>query len=123
MGVQLIQFLCLGCGLLLALPPAWCCWAPQLASAAQPESKRAPCCQNESAPKPTPAAPPAQCPCYDRNTTAPAAAEKVVADLSCAVQPVVAVVASPRAGPPAVAPPIPPPLSQPLHLLCCVWLC
>jgi hypothetical protein len=123
MGVRLIRILCLACGLLLALPPAWCCWTPQPAPAAQPESAPASCCHKETAPKPAPAAPPAQCPCYDRQTVAPAGSVKVAADLSPALSPVVAVADSPRAGPPAAAAPIAPPPSRPLHLLRCVWLC
>src|SRR5690348_2493816 len=123
MGVRLIRILCLACGLLLALPPAWCCWTPWLAPAAQPVSPHASCCHKESAPRPAPVAPPAQCPCYDLQTVALTGPVKVAPDLALASSPVVAVVDSPRGGPPADAAPIAPQFSRPLHLLRCVWLC
>jgi hypothetical protein len=122
MIARLIRLLCLGCGVLLALPPAWCCYTP---SVAQPDPTEPSCCQRKEAPKPAPSPPPApeRCPCCDRLSVSTADPQKVAADVSHAAPVVVVVADSPRAGPSADVAPIPLILSRPLRLLQCVWLC
>ncbi len=123
MNVRLIRLLCLGCGLLLALPPAWCCWTPEYAPAAPQAPAPAPCCHSDPAPEPVPALP-IRCPCDDRVTVSPAGPGKGAADLNLATPHVVANIDALRASPSADVRPIPPLLSGPrLHLLRCVWLC
>jgi hypothetical protein len=123
MTTRLIRLLCLGCGLLLGLPPAWCCWTPPLTSAPQAEPEHASCCSERPSPKPVPSQPPVRCPCDDRNTVTPAGPEKVAADLSLPAPLAVAPTDSARAGPDAGMAPLPPVLLPPLHVRQCVWLC
>jgi hypothetical protein len=112
------------CALLLALPPAWCCWTPLFAPAAPQEPAPAPCCVKGKTPE-APVAPPlpARCPCADRQTIVAAGPHKGVVNSPLPIASVVPVAEVPRAGPFADAAPISRPLSRPLHLLRCVWLC
>jgi hypothetical protein len=123
MSAGLIRYLCLGCGLVLALPPAWCCYVPQQSMPQASEPARACCCCHHE-PTPQPAAPklppPGRCPYYDHHTTVPAKpaigpafAVPVVlfASHASAVHLSLAAVEHPR-GP-----------SRSVHLLQCVWLC
>jgi hypothetical protein len=121
MIARILRLLCLGCGLLLALPPAWCCWTSQPAPQAEPA--HASCCHKEATPTQAPLPTPTHCPCDDIRTVTPAGPAKVAADLALPALLATAVVETPRAGAPADVAPIPPPLSRPLHLLRCVWLC
>jgi hypothetical protein len=124
MSAGLVRLLCLACGLLVALPPAWCCYNPLRHSPAPAEPVHASCCHNTEAPKPAPAQPvPLRCPCYDRNTVAPAGPTKITADLSHPVPLVLAAADDHRAGLSFDAGPVRLTLSRPLHLLQCLWLC
>jgi hypothetical protein len=118
MNARLIHALCLGCGLLLALPPAWCCYTPRVTAApTQPT-----CCQKAKAPQRAPVPPPAHCPCDDRDTISPSTPGKIAADVSFPTPLAVVVPDAPRAGPVAAAP-VRLAFPQPLHILQCVWLC
>lgn len=122
------RFLMLCCGLLLALPPGWCCIfaiQPARKETTKTTPYRRSCCDqstpSKSAPKPAPHKSD-RCPCADRQTTAPDSVKAPPADLSVvAVLPVlnpaltVASAAAPAALPTLVS-------SSP-HLLHCVWLC
>jgi hypothetical protein len=123
MTVRLSRFLVLGCGLLLALPPAWCCYPAALPRAPQSEPSPPACCQKEKAPAPSPLPLPARCPCYDRNTVASASPEKLAADLSLPAPLAVVGPDSPCAGSTTVAAPTALAPAPPLHVLQCVWLC
>jgi hypothetical protein len=124
MSAGLIRLLSLGCGLLLALPPAWCCYNPLPRGPAPAEPAHASCCHKKEAPKPAPCQPPpVHCPCYDRNTAPPAGPTKITADLSHPVPLALAAADDHRAGPPFDAGPVRLTLSPPLHLLKCLWLC
>jgi len=120
-----IRLACLGCGLLLALPPAWCCYALPCSAAPKAAPKPAPCCHQKQAPTPAPCRPqsPAHCPLCDQHTVAPPGPEKSGAGPALPSPVVAAVVEIPRAGPAAPAAAIPPDPSRPLHLLQCLWLC
>src|SRR5947207_2817909 len=113
MNGRLIHFLLLGCGLLLALPPAWCCYPVRLSPAPQSEPTPAACCHKPQAPEPAPPAP-VRCPCDDRNTVTSAGPEKVAVDLSLPALLTLVVPDSPRVGPPADAAPTTPVASAPL---------
>jgi hypothetical protein len=126
MSTRFIQFLCLACGLVVALPPAWCCWTPQLPTPAPAEPTTASCCHKHESPPPAPAVPaPPQCPCEDRCTVAAAAVapEKVAIHLALPTALVLTDADTLGPGLAAAVAPIPPLLSRPIHLLQCVWLC
>ena len=125
------QILALSAAPLLALPPGWCCFAPQCARAsARPEVQQG-CCHcgpthpdHGTAPdhEEAPAAPTHSCCCVTEATT-PASPETPAADPASAplVLPVAAGLSTAgqdffSASPPHV--PSPPP-----QLLHCVWLC
>jgi hypothetical protein len=130
----LLRLASLTCGLLLTLPPGWCCmWLPGPARAAAPEQSPAepccPCCCHPAQPtepaSPAPAPAP-RCPCADRDATTPEAVKPPAlqpgADLGAP--------APAAAGPaPSAAPDgLPTGLrfalsSAPLNVLHCVWLC
>lgn len=132
MRSSFLRFLVLGCGLLLVLPPGWCCmfasWGrKQDAPSARP--CRRTCCGEEnrsptSTPTPRPAPrKPARCPCADRLSTVPDTA-KVFAGDPPIVAPLDALDLSPAQ--PAVDSPVgfrsPSPPSA-THILNCLWLC
>src|SRR5262245_22790925 len=78
MNTRLIRLVCLAWGVLLALPPAWCCYAWQRPAAPAAKPAHAPCCHKKEAPRPAPSCPtpPAQCPWCDERTAAPTKPEK-----------------------------------------------
>jgi hypothetical protein len=127
-----LHHLLLACGLLLALPPGWCCMlqlpkAEEQARPAAPKSVPCCCCKKGAKPaSPTPAPPPqrpARCPCADRHSTAPDAPKVIGCDLSC-VAPLPTTDLAPSgtaAGHPVVFRALPSETSP--HLLNCVWLC
>jgi hypothetical protein len=130
----LLRLASLACGLVLTLPPGWCClWLPRPAHAAAPADAPAespcPCCPHPAQPdEPATPAParPQRCPCADRDATTPeplkvpapqagdglATAWPAAADLS----PSPALAGSLPALSLALT-------SAPLNLLHCVWLC
>jgi hypothetical protein len=70
-----LRSLALFVSLILVAPPGWCC----VASRAEAPARHAACCgcphcRETPAPAPAPKTPgkPVQCPCYDRQVTAPA---------------------------------------------------
>lgn len=122
------RILMLCCGLLLALPPGWCC-----IFAIQPARKETrkivphcPCCCDKSQePNPTPKpAPhkPQRCPCADRQTTTPDSVKAMPVSLTVlAVLPVLdPTLTESLACTPA---PLPTFVSSSPQLLHCVWLC
>ncbi len=140
----LLRLLVLACGLLLALPPGWCCLLPLCPAAQHAAPVTAPagpcepeetccCCGAGARPVPPPASPtpapiPATCcpGCADRDVTAPDAVKPPVVSPDAA--PVAALPAGPHllsgassAGPAADLGPLC--HSTPLHVLHCVWLC
>lgn len=129
----LLRLASLACGLLLALPPGWCClWlpGPARASAAPTEVPAGPCCPccNHPAQPAEPAAPapPQRCPCADREATTPEAVKPpaLQAGDSLATPVPAADDLAPSAAPgglvPASSLALP---SAPLNVLHCVWLC
>jgi hypothetical protein len=129
------RFLMLACGLLLALPPGWCCMAPFSACAQESAKGDAqqprPCCQHAdgtskpSAPRPSQPAPPlplGKCPCAQHalSTDAPKAAGN---DLALAAPPpLIDSVPFPVVADPVVIAPLPT-FDHSCRLLHCVWLC
>jgi hypothetical protein len=128
----LLHLLPLACGLLLALPPGWCCLLGPCPARAAPapaepsDGAQCPCCCHPN-PRPEPArpAPPLRCPCADRDATTPdvlkpptllsgdgLAALPAGADLELTASHDAPVT---HAGPLS--------LSAPLNVLHCVWLC
>ena len=125
------QFLVFGCGVLLALPPGWCCFVmPAAGQVRQDEPAPAPCeCCCKTAPA-KPELPPPQpvdpnrCPvCGDRDLVKPAPVEPPSDDLAslAASVPVidVGVPALSLAGAAVTVGD----LTRPLHVLHCVWTC
>jgi hypothetical protein len=122
----------LACGLLLALPPGWCCLlqpCPARAAAPAPADPgpQCPCCSHPIPPPEAPApVPPPRCPCADRDATKSgtvkppallpgdglAAAPTSAPDLQPSTAP-----GESLAGPNLALP------SVSLHILHCVWLC
>jgi hypothetical protein len=126
MNARLIRLVALTCGVLLALPPAWCCYAaPCSAPTTKPEP--ATCCHKHkkepARPAPSCPIPPADCPWRDHHTIAPTGPEKTGAGPALPAPVALTVLDTPRAGPAAAAAVIPLVLSRPLHLLQCLWLC
>jgi hypothetical protein len=133
MRSAILRPLTLACGLLLALPPGWCCMARAWESPQQAESDT-PCpppdccpCKGPAQPKaPTPRPaplPPGQCPCDGRQSVAPDAPKAVGCDLSLpAPLPVIDLVPCRARGDGPVSLPV---FSSDfsLHLRHCVWLC
>src|SRR5438874_6873745 len=101
MNAWLIRLVCLGCGVVLALPPAWCCYASQRSAAPEAKPAHACCCQKTEAPKPAPPcpSPPAHCPWYDHHTVAPSGSEKFSASPALPAPLALAVIDTPRTGP------------------------
>jgi hypothetical protein len=121
------RILVLTCGLLLALPPGWCCLLPQV-GIRQPGKATASCChhKDQASTPTTPKAPLPEhgppCGCVDRDSPVPSGPKTLPVDLASVpavvLQPVFdggagAVVILTTA---AVA-------SPPLNVLHCVWLC
>jgi hypothetical protein len=134
MQTVLLRLASLACGLVLTLPPGWCCWwlpGPARAAAAPAEAPAEPCCpccchpaQPTEPATPAPA-PPRRCPCADRAATTPQAVKPPAlqaGDGPAAVVP--AADLAPSAAPNvlfgAASPSLP---SAPLNVLHCVWLC
>lgn len=127
MNTWLIRLAWLGCGVMLVMPPAWCCyvWQPPAAPELKPQPV-ASCChkKQEQAPRPAPCcpAPRTHCPWCDREMAA-SSPKKVIDTPALPAPLVLAVLDAPRAGPAvAVATTLPAP-SRPRHLLQCLWLC
>ena len=127
---RLLRSLVLGCGLLLALPPGWCCIFA-FRSVKQEAPKASPCCCPccaKEAPRPAPTPAPApkapdRCPCADRHSTAPDA-PKVFASDPGFVAPVPVIHLAPFwLGITAPAGFCPPAAATSSHVLNCVWLC
>ncbi len=130
----LLRLASLTCGLVLALPPGWCClWLPEPAHAAAAPSEAPakpcrPCCGHSVQPA-EPAAPapvpPPPCPCADRNATTPEAVKPpalLPGDGLAATLP--ALDLTPSAAPEHLVPDLSlAPPSTPLNVLHCVWLC
>jgi hypothetical protein len=131
MGHFLLRLAALACGLLLALPPGWCClWLPQpaRASAPPPVAPQCPCCHPVTpAELPTEApAPSGRCPCADREATTPEAvkAPALQAGDCLAAVPAAGADLEASAAPHGLPSPAGYALpSAPLHVLHCVWLC
>jgi hypothetical protein len=122
------KLLVLGCGLLLALPPGWCCIFA-VGTARHDVAEIAPCCRSccdrfaPSTPthKPAPSKP-LRCPCADRQTTAPDSVKSSIVDLNVvAVLPVdePALHIAPLEAAIAFSPLV----STSPQILHCVWLC
>jgi hypothetical protein len=134
MRSRFLRSLVLGCGLLLALPPGWCCtFAFRAAKQETPqETPKAtpcccPCCAKEAPPPdptPTPAPKaPDRCPCSDRHSTAPDAL-KVIASDSGLVTPLPAIdLGLSWPGISALVHFPSPAAPTASHILNCVWLC
>jgi hypothetical protein len=134
MRSRFLRSLVLGCGLLLALPPGWCCTfalraAKQGISQGPPKATPCccPCCAKEApppAPTPTPAPKtPDRCPCADRHSTAPDA-PKVFASDPGLVTPLPAIDLAPSwPGISALVGFRSPAAPTSSHVLNCVWLC
>jgi hypothetical protein len=110
--------------LVLVAPPGWCC----LASRAEAPARAAACCgcpHRREAPAPAPApkktpTKPFQCPCYDRQVTAPAGPTALTA-APADFTPAAAAVSPALVGPFAAAPAR---LSDSLlYLTHCAWRC
>ena len=127
MRLFLPRLLMLGCGLLLALPPGWCCiFASE--EARKETAKAAPCCRSCCGDKSQPATPtpapdkPDRCPCADRQSTAPDTLKAFAPDLSLIAPlhsldfPLPTEDAADHDG-------FRPLVSCSAHLLNCVWLC
>ena len=123
-----LRCLALGCSLLVALPSAWCCILSAPVAAKEPTKARS-CCrcaEREQAPAPQRRPAPQKetdCPCYDRNATAPDGPKVVDSDLSfptaAGALAAVLVAMGDGDGTPVTLHL----LSPPLRLLHCVWLC
>ena len=125
------QCLVLLCGLLLVPPPGWCCLVSR---AAHPDKPKKSCCgcplcktagQPAPAPMPEQRSPtsPDQCPCFDRTSMLPAAAESTPTGAAMTT-PSFALVPR-REGSHASRPePATARLPHPgLYLVYCTWLC
>jgi hypothetical protein len=123
-----VRSLALVCGLLLVLPPGWCCLLPRLgAQQPKPAPAHGCCCGKKSKQPPTrqtpaPPAPVRNC-CGDREATRLAGPEKVSPDPG-----LWAPVIAPCDGLCGVSPSVPlalglPPPWPPLQILHCVWRC
>jgi hypothetical protein len=133
MGNLTRHLLSLVAGVMLALPPGWCCiLAPAAAVAAErPSVPGPPACCPGCCPEPSPAQdeqPPSRAPCTvccgDQNVPLSKRATDYAPDATVAALPVtVAVLPGPGGAPGRIAPawPLSPPRA--LHLLQCVWLC
>ena len=131
MRSRFLRSLVLGCGLLLTLPPGWCCifaFRPAKQEAPKASPCCCPCCAKEApqpAPAPEPAAPkaPDRCPCADRHTTAPDAPKVFACDLGLvALVPVTDFFTS-WPGVRSLVGPHSPAVPTSCHVLNCVWLC
>jgi hypothetical protein len=130
----LVRVLALQCGMLLLLPPGWCCLLAHLTqphathTSAKPKPACCACCggEHDSPSAPAPDHVPGRegkCPCGERAATAPGASVNAGPDLMLPAPGAVtgcdtAAPAGPACEPPAAysAPPH-------YHLLNCVWLC
>ena len=135
MRSRFLRSLMLGCGLLLALPPGWCCtfaFRPAKPAPAQQEAPQdtpgcCPCCAKKAprpaqTPTPAPEAP-ARCPCSDRQLAAPDAPKVFAADMGLVVPvPVTDLFTFWPCGRFNVALRCPAAHSS-SHILNCVWLC
>jgi hypothetical protein len=130
----LARSLMLACGLLLALPPGWCCMVPfracaQEAAPGDAQQPRACCRHADGASRPSPPRAPqpaplplGKCPCSQHavSTDAPKA---VGGDLVLAAPPpAIDPVQFPAVAGPVVTAPLPT-FDHSLRLLHCVWLC
>ena len=131
MRSPVLRLLVLGCGLLLALPPGWCCIFA-FRSVKQEAPKSSPCCCcpccAEKAPRPAPTPTPApkapdRCPCADRHTTAPDAPKVFVCDLGFVVHLPATDLSPSWPGVSSLVGPHSPAVPTSSHALNCVWLC
>jgi len=129
MDSRLLRSLVLGCGLLLALPPGWCCVPAPAVAAETPQAPREPscCCRHpapsEDQPAPAVPAPPAGRCCCEKESTEPPSASTVDLDpagslplVDNAVCPALSLRDTAAYSGPRVHAPPP-------RLLYCVWLC
>jgi hypothetical protein len=126
------RVLALVCGLVLALPPGWCCLlaAPKApVRAAAPTCDGCCCCCRVAHPPADPPAPPRGpfakgCCCADRNATKPAGPEMIA---PCPAPDLLAVPPAAAPAPAHLGPVLvadrPDLHSPPANLLHCVWLC
>lgn len=122
MASVFLRSLALLSGLLLALPPSWCCLLPTL-SAEEDSSPPLCCCPAPPAPAcPTQAPSPALCPCGDRDLKVPDAPAPFAPDATGLPGAVFDHAAPSAAGILDVST-CAAAASCPLHLLHCVWLC
>ncbi len=129
-----LRSLMLGCGLLLALPPGWCCTfafrapKPDTPKAAPEDTPGCcPCCAKKAAkpaqtPTPAPKAP-ARCPCSDRQLVAPDAPKVFAGDLGLVVPSPVADLFTFWPGVRSAVGHRGPAAPSSCHILNCVWLC
>jgi hypothetical protein len=124
----LLRSLVLGCGLLLALPPGWCC-LPACQGTPKEQPRVCTCCGGEEPgnpparqPRPAPAEP-GKCPCAGRDSTVPDGSKVFGCDLSLPAPLAAARVLLCRVGPAGVTDVDHPPPGPPLQLLHCVWGC
>jgi hypothetical protein len=135
MLAAILRPLALCCGMLLLLPPGWCCLLAQLArpcaaAGLSAKPKRACCghCGGKRDNLPAPASDhvpgrDGKCPCGERLATAPAVPESAGSGLALPAP--VAVAPSDTTAPAAVTCETPAEHSDPphYHVLNCVWLC
>jgi hypothetical protein len=128
------RFLLLACGLLLALPPGWCCMVPAHAVAQETrksdDSQPRSCCgHSKEAPKPAAPEGPkraplpfGRCPCCDRTTSTDAPKTLGCDQALAAPLPLIVLAASPTLAGPILDQPVSP-FDHSLQLIHCVWLC
>jgi hypothetical protein len=125
MRSPVLRTLVLGVGLLLALPPGWCCQAAPRPQTPEQAPIPSGCCGGPRQEEPPPAAPTApngECCCQD-NHKAPPKSDPPTVDLAFAVPlpwPAADGLPVPSAD---VAPAATSVCFIPLRLLLCVWLC
>jgi hypothetical protein len=128
------RYLLLTCGLLLALPPGWCCMVPARGVAEdvrkRDDSPPRSCCDRGHR-APAPAAPERpkraplpfdQCPCFERSASTDVPKTVGCDHALAAPLPLVDLVPSPTVAVPTLAQPASP-LDSSLQLVHCVWLC
>jgi hypothetical protein len=127
------RFLLLACGLLLALPPGWCCMVPAWGTSQETPKSDGPqprsCCgHSNEAPKPAAPERPNraplpvdQCPCCERSTSTDAPKTVGCDQALTAPLPLIDLAAAPVAGPILDSPVFL--FDHSLRLIHCVWLC
>jgi hypothetical protein len=131
----LLRSLALSCGLLLTLPPGWCCLLAHLTqrpvAAGQPVNSKPACCghcgakqgdRSRQIPDHIPGRE-GKCPCGERTATAPGAPVNAGPDLLLLAPGTVTGLDTAARAVPACDPPASYSAPPHFHLLNCVWLC